>query len=65
MHNKTMVGEIINYVDNNRFTNESALICNKILGNTDRIDDEVVNELHARLGRAKIDVIQSCYKLIK
>lgn len=65
MNRDEKVAAIMSFVDANRDENGSAYICNRILGYKDRITNEVVNELHARLGRAKDEELEICYNSIK
>ncbi|WP_425446967.1 hypothetical protein [Dethiothermospora halolimnae] len=66
MNREKQVSSIINYVDNNKNSIESKRICTMILGEKDReVNDELIKELHARLPRAKQDVLNSCYNIIE
>jgi hypothetical protein len=64
MERDKKIAAIMSYVEANRNEPGSAYICNRILGNKDRVTDEVVNELHARITRAKEEEIDSCYRSI-
>lgn len=67
MDRREKTASVISYVDHNRNSIESVRICAKILGQYNRevIDDEVFKELHARLPRAKTDIIDECYSMIQ
>jgi hypothetical protein len=64
MERDQKIAAIISYVEANKDENGSAYICNRILGYKDRITNEVVNELHARLGRAKEEELDNCLRSI-
>jgi len=66
MQRDSQVASILSFVEDNRDSIESKRICAMILGEKDRqqIDDELMGELHARLPRAKEEVIHQCYNII-
>ncbi|WP_069650141.1 hypothetical protein [Caloranaerobacter ferrireducens] len=66
MDRDVQISSIISFVDNNRESMASRMVCAKVLGQKDgRINDEIVKELHARLPRAKQEVIDDCFEIIK
>ncbi|MTI66559.1 MAG: hypothetical protein FH753_08155 [Firmicutes bacterium] len=65
MRREEEIASIISFVDENRESTASKIVCGKILGEKDRkIDDGMVRELHSRLPRTKGDIIDDCYHII-
>ncbi len=65
MERTEQISSIVSFVDSNRQSMASHIVCGKILGQKDRkIDDKMVKELHARLPRAKNAIINDCYSII-
>ncbi|SHH70685.1 hypothetical protein SAMN02745135_01762 [Caloranaerobacter azorensis DSM 13643] len=66
MDRDMQISSIISFVDSNRESMASKMVCAKVLGQkNERINDEIVRELHARLPRAKQEVIDDCFEIIK
>lgn len=60
------IEEIVSFVDHYKDTIASKSVCARILGDKHiKIDNEVVNELRARLPNASEDELNACYYLVK
>lgn len=65
MDREVKISSIISFVDTNRESMASKIVCGKVLGEKDRrIDDGLVKELHAKLPRANEEVIDDCFQII-